>query len=56
MGLCIMGKKLTDENWMDTFNRTHNPWMFIDEKKKTKKKTKVRRYRKIGNKIRLRKI
>ena len=46
-----MGKKLIDENWMDTFNRVHNPWMYTDEKKKTKKKTRVRRYRKIGGKI-----
>jgi hypothetical protein len=51
-----MGRKITDENWMDTFNQIHNPWMFTNEKKKTKKKKTNRRYRKIGGKIRLRKI
>ena len=43
MGLCNMGVKkiqISNENWMDTFNRIHNPGMFNDEKKKKKTKKK----------------
>ena len=43
MGLCNMGVKkiqISNENWMDTFNRIHNPGMFYDEKKKKKTKKK----------------
>ena len=29
-------RQVSDENWMTTFNRIHNPWMFRDEKKKKK--------------------
>ena len=43
-----------EEKWIDVFNRKHNPQMFNE--KKTKKKKINRRYRKIGGKIRLRKI
>ena len=42
-----MGKTVTDEKWMDTFNRIHNPRIFKDEKKKKKtkkKKTNHKRY------------
>jgi hypothetical protein len=40
-------RQVSDENWMTTFNRIHNPWMFRDEKKKKKtkkKKTNRKRY------------
>ena len=40
-----MGKKITDENWMDTFNRVHNPGMFKNEKKKTKKIMIVKKHK-----------
>ena len=46
--------KTEKENWIEVFNRKHNPWMY--DEKKTKKKKINRRYRKIGGKIRLRKI
>ena len=45
MGLCNMGVKkiqISNENWMDTFNRIHNPGMFNDEKKKKKTKKNKR--------------
>ena len=32
--------QISNENWMDTFNRIHNPGMFNDEKKKKKTKKK----------------
>ena len=32
--------QISNENWMDTFNRIHNPWIFKDEKKKKKTKKK----------------
>tara|TARA_R110002012_G_scaffold62688_1_gene164791 strand:- start:2062 stop:2211 length:150 start_codon:yes stop_codon:yes gene_type:complete len=36
-------KQISNENWMDTFNRIHNPWMFNNEKKTEKKKTKKKK-------------
>jgi len=30
-------------DWMMEFNRVHNPWMFEDEKKTNKKKTKSKK-------------
>jgi len=35
--------QISDENWMNTFNRIHNPWIFKDEKKTQKKKTQKKK-------------
>jgi len=35
--------QISNENWMDTFNRVHNPGMFKDEKKTKKKKTEKKK-------------
>ena len=39
-------KQISNETWMDTFNRIHNPWMFNNEKKTKKVKIKGTRKKK----------